>query len=248
MTDTLWTEMIMSEMRLQKYIAYCGVASRRKAEELIAAGRITLNGSAVRKMGVLVKDGDEVRYNGKLISPEVKKHYILFNKPEGVITSASDEFGRETVLDFFDGINERIYPVGRLDYDTSGLLILTNDGKFANFMTHPSNHIGKTYLVACSGMPDERGLNKLRNGVEIDDFLTHKAKVSAYRGKGKWTLSITIYEGRNRQVRRMIEAVGLKVLALKRIAIGGVHDKKLAEGKWRSLTSGELKDLGYEAD
>lgn len=235
-------------MRLQKFIASCGIASRRKAEELIARGRISINGETVTTMGIQVDETDKVTFDGKLITPELKKHYILFNKPEGIVTTASDEFGRKTVLDFFKEINERIYPVGRLDYDTSGLLILTNDGEFANFMTHPSNHIGKTYLVACNSSPGEIELKKLSDGVDIGGYITQKARVSKYIGHGKWNIKITIYEGRNRQVRRMIESIGLKVIALRRTGIGNVHDSNLVEGNWRNLTIKELRDLGYETD
>lgn len=233
-------------MRLQKYMALCGVASRRKSEQLIAEGKVKVNGMVVREMGIKIETKDVVEFDGKIISPETTKHYILFNKPEGVITTASDEFDRKTVMDYFDGVEERIYPVGRLDYDSSGLIILTNDGEFANFMMHPSNHIGKTYLISCSGEPDEKDINRLRTGVEIDGYMTHQARVTRYSGHGKWTLKITIYEGRNRQVRKMIEAVGSRVHALRRIGIGNIHDSGLEPGAWRNLTAKELRDLGYE--
>ncbi|HPJ22047.1 MAG TPA: pseudouridine synthase [Clostridia bacterium] len=235
-------------MRLQKYIAACGISSRRKAEELILAGRIAVNGETVTELGTKVSDGDEVTFDGRPISPESEKHYILFNKPEGVITTASDEFGRRTVLDFFKDFNERIYPVGILQYDTSGLLILTNDGEFANFMMHPSNHIGKTYLVACDSRPGQAVLQRLASGIDIGDYITQRAKVTEYKGHGKWDVRITIFEGRNRQVRKMFETAGLKVITLKRTGIGSIHDSKLPEGKWRYLTPGELRDLGYGID
>lgn len=232
-------------MRLQKYIASCGVASRRKAEELIADGRIAVNGKVITEMGSQVLESDAVTFDGKEIFPETNKHYILFNKPEGVITTASDEFDRKTVLDFFSEFKERIYPVGRLDYDTSGLLILTNDGEFANFMTHPSNHVGKTYLVACDKKPAPVDLHKLESGVDIGGYITQKARVTEYKGSGIWNISMTIYEGRNRQIRKMFDTIGYKVVSLCRIGIGNVHDSKLSEGSWRYLTSKELRDLGY---
>lgn len=240
---------IMDEMRLQKYIALCGVASRRKAEELISRGIVAVNGETISEQGFKIKPEDTVTINGKVITPEKNKVYILLNKPRGVVSTASDEEGRRTVLDCVEGINERLYPVGRLDYNTTGLLILSNDGDFTKFMTHPSHQVPKIYIATASGEFDSVTINRLRAGVDIGDYVTAPAKV-AYGGTGykRNTIRITIREGKNRQIRRMIEAVGLRVRALRRVGIGNINDSKLQPGEWRHLSKKEIRGLGYDID
>lgn len=234
-------------MRLQKYIALCGVASRRKAEELIDKGSVKVNDEVISFQGYKLKDGDVVRVSGEIIKPEENKVYILLNKPAGVVSTVKDEAARRTVLDCIEGVTERLYPVGRLDYNTTGLIILSNDGDFTKFMTHPSHQVAKTYIVRADGEFDEGMVNALRNGVDIGGYITAKAKVShedSHRRQD--VLKITIYEGKNRQVRRMVEAVGLRVRSLRRIGIGNIFDPKLKTGEWRSLTPKELRGLGYD--
>ena len=197
------------EERLQKAIAKAGIASRRKAEELIQSGKVKVNGKVVTEMGVKVSDTDEITVNNKPIRTENKVYYLL-NKPRRTICSASDEKGRETVLSCFEGINERIYPVGRLDYDTSGLLILTNDGEFANLMMHPRYHLPKTYHVTVSGVISDDMARLLSNGIEIDGKKTLPADVAILErnvNRNRTVLDITIYEGRNRQIRKMMEMI-----------------------------------------
>lgn len=239
----------MEGIRLQKYIASCGVASRRKAEELIEMGVVSVNGSVISVQGYKVKPGDNVTVKGELITPEENKVYILLNKPRDVVSTVSDEEGRKTVLDCISGIDERLYPVGRLDSGTTGLLILSNDGDFTKFMTHPSHHVAKTYIAVTNGEMDKISINKLKAGVDIGGYVTAPAKVS-YAGHGYKhnSIKITIYEGKNRQVRRMIEAVGLRVKALKRIGIGNISDEQMKPGEWRHLSYREIRRLGYEVD
>ena len=211
-------------MRLQKALAHSGVASRRRAEEYIREGRVKVNGQVVNEMGVVVTANDNIEVDGKPIKLESKKVYILLHKPKGYITSVSDPKGRKTVIDLIDGIEERIYPVGRLDYDSSGLLFLTNDGQFANFLMHPKHEILKTYIVTVKGKPSENAIQSLRKGIKIENYITAPAYVnvlSIYENKTK--LEITIHEGRNRQVRKMCRAINHPVMRLKRVAYGGVR-------------------------
>lgn len=234
-------------MRLQKYIASCGKASRRAAEEMIAAGRVWVNGKPVTEMGVTVEEGfDEVTLDGELIFPEEKKVYILLSKPKGYVTTASDDHGRPTVLELVD-VPERVFPVGRLDLNTEGLLILTNDGEFANHLMHPRYECEKTYFVRTAEPVDEASLDMLRRGVQIEDgFVTSPATVIR---KDENKFSVKIREGKKRQVRRMFEAVGGKVLYLRRTAIGELRDTRLEKGKWRYLTHDEVRYLmNYSAD
>lgn len=233
------------KIRLQKYIAQCGVASRRHAEELIQAGSVKVNGTIVTEMGIRVSDKDKIEVDGKLIKKEKKLIYIMLNKPSGYVSTVSDPEGRKTVLDLIDGVNERIYPVGRLDYDTTGLLILTNDGDFAFRNTHPGQETTKTYLAEIAGMPSNETLQKLRNGVMLDNKPTAPAKVEVVDLKPKSTLlKIIIHEGRNRQVKRMCEAVGHPVLRLKRTAVGRLTLGDLKLGEWRYLSIKEAKLAG----
>lgn len=239
----------MEGMRLQKFIASCGIASRRKAEEFITHGRVAVNDVLITSQGYIVEAGDSVKVDGQVISPEDKKIYILLNKPRSVVSSASDDKGRKTVLDCIEGVKERLYPVGRLDYGTTGLLILSNDGDFTKYMTHPSHNVEKTYIVEANADFDQYTINQLESGVDIGGYVTAPAKVSLEERTGKKNaLRITISEGKNRQIRRMIEAMGLTVLSLHRIGIGNITDIKLKTGEWRHLTLDEIKGLGYDID
>lgn len=233
-------------VRLQKYIAMCGVASRRKAEELIEQGSVKVNDQKVTELGTKVEVGaDKVTVNGKTIKPEQKNYYIMLNKPTGYVSTVTDQFDRPTVIDLVgNDINSRIFPVGRLDYDTSGLLLLTNDGDFTYKVTHPKFELEKTYIALLKGGITIAGLNKLRRGVKIDDFTTSPAKVEIIDAKDGYTqVKITIHEGKNRQVRKMFEAVGSKVAELQRISIGKVEIGNLPLGRWRHLTSHEISYL-----
>ena len=237
----------MEEMRLQKYLASCGVASRRKCEELILNGKIEVNGSTVFELGTKVNpDKDEVKYNGKVVKLEDEKIYILLNKPIGYVTTAKEQFGRDMVLDLVK-VNKRIVPVGRLDMYTSGALILTNDGDFVNKLTHPSHEIDKTYNVTSKGIVSKEEIEKLQNGVEIDDgYVTKPAKVKILKIDEEKKISriqITIHEGKNRQVRKMCEAVGKRVLALHRCKIGTLDVKDLKLGEWRYLSKKEVESF-----
>lgn len=242
-------EIMFESMRLQKYLARCGVASRRHAEELIRQGRVKVNGVTVTEMGTIISPGDLVELDGKPVVPEEKPVYIMLNKPAGYVTTVSDPQGRRTVMDLVRGVKERVYPVGRLDYDTEGLLILTNDGDFAYRSTHPSHQVNKTYIAEVEGTPSHEAIKKLRNGVMLDGRLTAPAKVEVLKqNKRSAVLRITIHEGRNRQVRRMCEAVGHPVRSLRRIAIGGLKLGNLAPGQWRYLTASDLKKIEVESD
>ena len=235
--------------RLQKVLAHAGVASRRAAEALIKAGRVKVNGKVVQQLGTKVFPHDQILLDDKPINRDQKSCYVLLNKPPGVITSARDPQGRTTVLDLVDIPGVRLYPVGRLDYDTSGLLLLTNDGELAYRLMHPRFEIEKTYLVGIRNAPNPDSLQRLAQGVELEDGLTAPAKVRycGMKQMGKQSLhvvEITIHEGRNRQVRRMFDAVGYPVVALKRIRLGPlVLDKTLREGNYRHLTQEEIKAL-----
>lgn len=233
-------------VRLQKYIAMCGKASRRKAEEMIAGGRVKVNGQKVTEQGVKVEIGaDKVTVDGKELTIVSKKYYIMLNKPVGYVSTVSDEAGRPTVVDLLkDEINTRIFPVGRLDYDTEGLLLLTNDGDFSYRVTHPKFEMKKTYIALVGSGLTIAGLNKLRRGVVIDGFKTSPAEVELVDSDANSNLvRITIHEGKNRQVRKMFEAVGVKVKELRRVSIGKVEIGNLPYGRWRHLTSHEINYL-----
>ena len=235
-------------VRLQKYIAMCGVASRRKAEELIQEGRVSVNGSKVTEQGVKVEIGaDDVSVDGEPIKAKNKKYYIMLNKPVGYVSTAKDQFDRPTVVDLVkkDLTDVRIFPVGRLDYETEGLLLLTNDGDFTYKVTHPKFHMEKTYIATVKGGMTISGMNKLRNGVYIDDnFKTSPAKAEILDAvDGHTFVKITIHEGKNRQVRKMFEAIGCTVVGLQRISIGTVELGNLPLGRWRHLTSHEVNYL-----
>ena len=234
------------EERLQKYLAQCGVASRRKCEELILQGRVQVNGVTVTELGTKINpEKDKIKFDGKDIKQAQKLVYILLNKPIGYVTTADDQFGRDTVLDLVK-VKERIVPVGRLDMYTSGALILTNDGDFVYQVTHPKHEIEKTYTVTIKGIVQNSEVEQLRNGIKIDDYITKPARVKILKTdteKGISRLEITIHEGKNRQVRKMCEAVGRKVLALHRKKIGGIGVKDIELGKWRYLTANEVQQI-----
>ena len=227
--------------RLQKVIAEGGVASRRGAEKLISEGRVKVNGEIVTELGSKVSQKDKIEVDGVLVSKENKEYYIL-NKPRGVITSASDEKGRKTVVDLIP-TNARIYPVGRLDYDTTGLLLLTNDGEFANILSHPKNNIDKVYVAKLTGIIKKEAIDKLKDGVTLDDVEVKASRVKLKKVDSKsntCTVEITIHEGRNHQVKRMFESVGYEVLKLKREKYAFFTLKDLSSGSWRKLTPKEV--------
>lgn len=234
------------KIRLQKYLANSGIASRRKCEELILEGKISVNGDIVQELGMKITPGvDKVTYCGKLVLNTEKLIYILLNKPIGYVTTANDQFNRDTVLDLVK-VKERVVPVGRLDMYTSGALILTNDGDFVYKVTHPKHEITKTYTVTLKGIIDNQAVEDLRNGVKIDDYITRPAKVKILKTdeeKNISRLEITIHEGKNRQVRKMCEAVGSKVIALHRSKIGDIGVKDIKLGKWRYLHDYEIEKL-----
>lgn len=231
-------------MRLQKYLALCGAASRRHAEELIAQGRVQVNGVVITQMGVQVEEGDEVRLNGKVMRPEPVKKYIIYHKPAGEVTTVNDPEGRACVLDHFRDYPVRLFPVGRLDYDSEGLLLLTNDGDLMERMLHPSNEVDKTYLARVTGEFTPESAAVLRKGVMLDDHKTSPARVRILRTETFATqVLVTIHEGRNRQVRRMFEEVGHRVLQLRRVKFGPLELGDLSRGQWRELTQEEIRRL-----
>ena len=220
----------MDKMRLQKYLAEAGIASRRKSEELIIQGKVSVNGNVVTELGTqVIPNVDIVKYEGKEVIIDNNFVYILLNKPIGYVTTAKDQFGRDSVLDLVK-TNKRLVPVGRLDMYTSGALILTNDGDFVYKVTHPKHEIEKTYTVTIKGIVTNEEVSKLRSGVEIEDYTTKPAKVKILKTddeKKQSRLEITIHEGKNRQVRKMCEAIGHKVLALHRSKIAGIGVKDI---------------------
>ena len=231
-------------MRLQKYLAGCGAASRRKCEEFITAGRVTVNGSVVTELGTQVEEGDVVTLDGKRMTPEEKKYYIFYHKPMGEVCTASDPQGRATVLDRFRDFPVRLFPVGRLDFDSEGLLLLTNDGEMMQRMLHPSREVNKTYLARVDGDVSLEAIRRLRAGVMLDERMTSPAEVRVIRRTGVETVVlVTIHEGRNRQVRRMFETVGHTVLLLRRVKFGPLEMGELKRGEWRELTEKEIEML-----
>lgn len=232
-------------MRLNKYIAQAGLASRRKADELIQNGNIKINGITVKEMGVEVKEGDVVEVNGKVLEGSTQKPvYVMLNKPLGYITTSADEKGRPTVLQLVADVDARLFPVGRLDYNTSGLLLLTNDGDMAYRLTHPKHQIYKTYRARVSGVLSRERINRLQNGVDIGGFVTSKAIVKVVKqGERSAIVEIQIAEGKNRQVRKMFAAVGNKVQELERIAVGDLILGRLMVGHYRKLTPKEIEYL-----
>jgi pseudouridine synthase len=248
------------EQRLQKIISQAGLASRRAAEALIAEGRVTINGKTVSEMGVKADPAsDDIRVDGRRVKAAERHRYILLYKPAGYVTTRSDPQRRRTVLDLLGGVREYVYPVGRLDYDTEGLLLLTNDGELAATLTHPRHEVERTYEARVAGTPDEDALERLRRGIPLDGRRTQPADVALLtRRPGRRSLGeggrdhdavllITIREGRNRQVRRMLEAVSHPVQSLKRTRIGPIGDRRLKPGQWRELAEAEIDALRKSA-
>lgn len=231
----------MEEIRLQKYMADCGVDSRRKCEQIILGGKVKVNGKTVTELGVKVTDNDKVEVNGELIKPVTKKVYIAMNKPVGYVTTVSDEFGRPTVMNLVeDEIFTRVYPVGRLDFDTEGLLIMTNDGDLTYKLTHPKHVIFKTYVAVLNEVPQPKDIERLKKGVMVDGRKTQPAKLDWLKDN---VIEISISEGRNRQVRKMFEAVGYEVISLQRISVGNINLGNIPLGRWRHLVPAEISYL-----
>lgn len=236
----------MEQIRLQKYLADCGIASRRKAEELILQGKVKVNGKIITELGTkITQNQDKVEFENKEVKLKNDYVYILLNKPIGYVTTVKDQFNRDSILDLVK-TNKRLVPVGRLDMYTSGALILTNDGDFVYQVTHPKHEIDKTYTVTIKGIVKREEVEQLKKGVKIEDYITKPAKVKILKTdeeKGQSRLEITIHEGKNRQVRKMCEAIGHKVLALHRSKIAGIGVKDLPLGKWRYLTRDEVNTI-----
>lgn len=236
-------------VRLQKFMADCGVASRRKSEEMIEAGKVKVNGHVAHIGDKINPKKDLVTVRGKKINSVSKNYYIMLHKPRGYVTTVSDELGRKTVMDLVSDVKARIYPVGRLDKDSEGLLLLTNDGLFANAVSHPGHNFAKVYRVTVRPSVDDEILFKLRNGVEIDGRKTAPCDVNVITEEpGRVVLEFILREGRNRQIRKMCEAVNLQVARLKRISVGSLKLGMLPQGKWRELTDNEVKKLLRSAE
>jgi 23S rRNA pseudouridine2605 synthase len=241
---------MMQEERLQKIIAHAGVASRREAESMIREGRVTLNGRVVTELGTKANaERDHIKVDGKLISSAEEHRYILLYKPKEVMTTVEDPQGRRTVIDLVRGIRERIYPVGRLDYHSEGLVLLTNDGELAFKVSHPTHGSVKTYHVKVRGVPEERMIDKLRRGITIEGKRTLPCEIERLKTTGRtedegnsW-FEVKLREGRTHQIRKMFQAVGHPVSKLRRVAIGPLSDPKLTPGVWRELTKQEVKQL-----
>jgi 23S rRNA pseudouridine2605 synthase len=246
--------------RLQKILSQAGVASRRAAEKLIAEGRVTLNGQTVREMGTKADlASDDIRVDGRRIKSAERLRYILLNKPAGYVTTRSDPQRRPTVIDLLHGVREYVYPVGRLDYDTEGLLLLTNDGDLAAKLTHPRHGVERTYEARVAGIPDRGAIDRLRTGIPLDGKRTLPAQVTLVnpgpakagrhvRDNRNGVLVLTIREGRNRQVRRMCDAVGHPVRELRRIKFGSISERRLKPGMWRNLTDEEIGKLKRDVE
>ncbi|HEY2431068.1 MAG TPA: pseudouridine synthase [Vicinamibacterales bacterium] len=237
--------------RLQKILSQAGVASRRLSEELITQGRVQVNGVTVTALGTKADAGvDEIKVDGRRIRAQARKRYILLHKPRGYITTRSDPEGRRTVLDLLRGVREYIYPVGRLDYDSEGLLLLTNDGDLAARLTHPRHEVDKVYEARVRGVPDEHVLERLAKGVTIEGKRTAPAKVRVLdppsrrqAEDGQTRIELAIHEGRQRQVRQMFDAIGHPVVRLRRVRIGPIEDPDMPPGHWRELTPQEVARL-----
>lgn len=234
-------------MRLNKYIAACGKASRRGADELIAAGKITVNGEPILTMGYDVDTGnDEVLLNGELLRPEEKQVYIMLNKPTGVLSACSDDRGRKTVIDLLDGIDARVFPVGRLDFDTQGLLLMTNDGDFAYKCTHPKYEVAKKYFAVVKGVLSDSAIETLQGNMVIDGGRTAGAAIEVISKTSKRAeMFITIHEGKNRHIKKLFALAGCRVSSLQRVAIGSLALGNLPVGKWRSLSQQEIQKFTH---
>jgi 23S rRNA pseudouridine2605 synthase len=230
--------------RLQKYMAECGIASRRKCEEIILSGRVKVNENIIKELGYKINsDEDRVFLDGKIIEPEEKKLYIALNKPVGYVSTVKDEKGRQTLLDLVK-VKERVYPIGRLDYDTSGLILLTNDGDIYNRIIHPRQVVNKTYIAKIEGNPSVKEIETFRSGIDIGDYITAAAEFNILSADSKsTTVEIIIHEGKNRQIRRMCDAINHPVIELKRIVIGSIKLDDLEVKHWRYLSDEEVSYL-----
>ncbi len=237
--------------RLQKFLSQAGIASRREAEKIILSGRVKVNGVVIKELGTKVETlTDKVAVDGKLVLAQ-KKVYYIFNKPRGVITTLSDPEGRKTVADYVQELPEKVFPVGRLDYNTEGLLLMTNDGELAQMLSHPSHNIKKTYRVSAMGIIGEEELDKLRLGIKLEYGMTAPALVNLVEylhEKNMTVFDITIHEGRNRQVRRMCDAIGHSVRYLKRTKFAGMTLSDVKRGSMRELSADEVKNLYRQAE
>jgi 23S rRNA pseudouridine2605 synthase len=235
---------IYLEERLQKYMATCGVASRRKCEEIIQQGRVKVNGLVVNELGYKVDtDKDEVWVDNNKIKKEERKVYVALNKPEGYVCTVKDEKGRQTILDLVK-VEERIYPIGRLDYDTSGLILLTNDGDVYNKIIHPREEKSKVYIALIQGIPSKESVEKFEKGIDIGGYITAPARIKVIKTfTDASKVEITIHEGKNRQIRRMCDALNHPVISLKRIQVGNIKLNDLPKGKWRFLDEKEIDHI-----
>ena len=233
-----------NSMRLQKYLAECGVASRRKSEELIGQGKVKVNGRVAQIGDKINPKKDDITVSGKKVVKSRQYTYIILHKPRGFITTMSDEMGRKCVAELIKDVNARVYPVGRLDRDSEGMLLMTNDGEFANAMTHPTKHVPKTYRVTVRPSITDEQITALTTGIMLEGRKTAPAEVRVLtREEGRVVIEIVLYEGRNRQIRKMCESLGLEVARLKRTAIGTIKLGMLPQGKWRELTEDEVHKL-----
>ena len=239
----------MNSIKLQKYFSDCAIMSRRAAEEEIEKGRVTVNGEKATLGLRIDPDTDVIIYNGKRILPQnSEKTYIILNKPRGILTTLSDEKGRKTVVSLLSGLSNRVYPVGRLDMDSDGLLILTDDGELTNRLTHPRHQIPKIYHVTVAGKPTPEQLTLLRSPLVIDGYKIQPVKTTVLKNEHSSTvLEMTLFEGRNRQIRKMCHAAELKISRLSRVAIGKIGIGSLEVGKWRYLTAEEIDYLKKES-
>lgn len=233
-----------NSMRLQKYLAECGVASRRKSEELIEQGKVKVNGRVAQIGDKINPKKDDITVSGKKVVKSRQYTYIILHKPRGFITTMSDEMGRKCIAELIKDVNARVYPVGRLDRDSEGMLLMTNDGEFANAMTHPTKHVPKTYRVTVRPSITDEQITALTTGIMLEGRKTAPAEVRVLtREEGRVVIEIVLYEGRNRQIRKMCESLGLEVARLKRTAIGTIKLGMLPQGKWRELTEDEVHKL-----
>jgi len=231
-------------MRINKYLADCGVASRRKCDELISGGKVRVNGKITRELGLDIKPTDVVMYDNRVVRPTVRRVYYKLHKPKGYVTTASDEKGRKTVVELMRKVQERVYPIGRLDYDTEGLLILTNDGDITNILTHPKNAVKKTYIASVEGEITNEDAKKISKGIDIGGYITQPCSVVILDKDDKFTrVEVVIAEGKNHQVKKMFEAVGKTVAFLKRVSIGEIKLGGLSRGEYKALTTKEIAYL-----
>jgi len=233
----------LTEERLQKYMAHAGIASRRKSEEIIKQGKVKVNGHVITQMGFKVSESDKVEVDGKLIESKEKRVYYAVNKPINVITTTDDQFDRDTVLDLID-VKQRVYPVGRLDFDSSGLLLITNDGELTNILIHPSYEVWKKYLVEINSFVSDNHIEKLSNGVVLEDGLTAPAELKVLKRSKRYSkIEVNIREGKNRQIRRMFKHFGYEVTSLHRTEFGPISLNNLESGQYRKLTKNEIRLL-----